>query len=82
MIFHDFPKKSLTRWETSARENEAGDMCDRAMRLAAYPEQCGYKSETGGRLKERRRSFFGKPKVGLFYVVSCDNPSLLDRQNK
>eukprot|EP00913_Durusdinium_trenchii_P008765 g8231.t1 len=37
--------------EMQARENEAGDMCDRAMRLAAYPGRCGYKSETGGRLK-------------------------------
>ncbi|CAK9022306.1 Uncharacterized protein C05D11.1 [Durusdinium trenchii] len=40
--------------EMQARENEAGDMCDRAMRLAAYPGRCGYKSETGGRLKELR----------------------------
>jgi len=37
-----------------ARENEAGDMCDRAMRLAAFPGKCSYKSETGGRLKELR----------------------------
>ncbi|CAE7520442.1 unnamed protein product [Symbiodinium sp. CCMP2592] len=40
--------------EMQARENEAGDMCDRAMRLAAYPGRCSYKSETGGRLKELR----------------------------
>jgi len=40
--------------EMQARENEAGDMCDRAMRLAAYPGHCSYKSETGGRLKELR----------------------------
>ena len=37
-----------------SRENEGGDICDRAMRLAAFPGQCGYKSETGGRLKELR----------------------------
>lgn len=37
----------------SCRENEGGDMCDRAMRHAAFPGKCGYKSETGGRLKER-----------------------------
>lgn len=40
--------------EMQARESEAGDMCDRAMRLAAYPGRCSYKSETGGRLKELR----------------------------
>ncbi|CAJ1372204.1 unnamed protein product [Effrenium voratum] len=40
--------------EMQARENEAGDMCDRAMRLAAFPGKCGYKAETGGRLKELR----------------------------
>ncbi|CAE7907332.1 unnamed protein product [Symbiodinium necroappetens] len=40
--------------EMQARENEAGDMCDRAMRLAVYPGRCSYKSETGGRLKELR----------------------------
>jgi len=40
--------------EMQARENEAGDMTDRAMRLAAFPGKCGYKSETGGRLKELR----------------------------
>mmetsp|Transcript_124672 Transcript_124672/g.233120 ORF Transcript_124672/g.233120 Transcript_124672/m.233120 type:complete len:1137 (-) Transcript_124672:25-3435(-) len=40
--------------EMQARENEAGDMVDRAVKLAAYPGRCSYKSETGGRLKELR----------------------------
>lgn len=40
--------------EMQASENEGGDMCDRAMRHAAFPGKCGYKSETGGRLKELR----------------------------
>lgn len=40
--------------EMQARENEAADMCDRALKLAAYPGPCSYKSETGGRLKELR----------------------------
>jgi len=40
--------------EMQARENEADDMCDRAMRLATYPGTCSYKAETGGRLKELR----------------------------
>mmetsp|Transcript_23076 Transcript_23076/g.64999 ORF Transcript_23076/g.64999 Transcript_23076/m.64999 type:complete len:1253 (+) Transcript_23076:22-3780(+) len=40
--------------EMQARENEADDMVDRAMKLAMYPGRCSYKSETGGRLKELR----------------------------
>jgi len=40
--------------EMQARENEADDRVDRAVKLAAYPGQCSYKSETGGRLKELR----------------------------
>ncbi|CAE8685746.1 unnamed protein product [Polarella glacialis] len=40
--------------EMQARENEAGDMIDRAMKMQAYPGRCSYKSETGGRLKELR----------------------------
>ena len=40
--------------EMQARENEAYDIVDRAMKLAAYPGVCSYKSETGGRLKELR----------------------------
>lgn len=40
--------------EMQARENEAADMVDRAMKLAVYPGTCSYKSETGGRLKELR----------------------------
>ncbi|CAK0856196.1 unnamed protein product [Prorocentrum cordatum] len=40
--------------EMQARENEANDMMDRALKFAAYPGKCSYKSETGGRLKELR----------------------------
>jgi Zn-dependent M16 (insulinase) family peptidase len=40
--------------EMQARENEAGDMMDYALKHAIYPEPCSYKSETGGRLKELR----------------------------
>lgn len=41
--------------EMQARENEASDLVDRAMKLAAYPGKCSYKSETGGRLEELRK---------------------------
>ncbi len=45
-------KWNLSSFPQFCRENEAGDMTDRAMRLAAFPGKCGYKSETGGRLKD------------------------------
>ena len=57
-------------------------MCDRAMRHAAFPGKCGYKSETGGRLKERDatcRDFRGhlvvavQKKYGMVYVHILDD---------
>ena len=41
--------------EMQARENEAEDRMDFALRRACYPDpKCGYRSETGGRLEELR----------------------------
>ena len=58
------------------------ETCDRAMRHAAFPGKCGYKSETGGRLKERDatcRDFRGhlvvavQKKYGMVYVHILDD---------
>ncbi|XP_064101551.1 uncharacterized protein C05D11.1-like [Macrobrachium nipponense] len=42
--------------EMQARENSDSDRCFRAMALAMYPEPSGYRSETGGIMKNLRES--------------------------
>ena len=51
------------------RENTSGSRCFLAMSRALYPGHCGYKSETGGLMKNLRESTTNE-KVSLTSIIS------------
>lgn len=52
--------------EMQARENTDSDRCYRAMLRAMYPHPSGYRSETGGIMKNLRESTSNEKVGGVF----------------